>query len=357
MRSYNSKYNQQVQLGENESFKGRSIDRAKRWLVGSILATTALNSLVADSAEMRQVSLTQETSVDDANQTERNLTEHQTVWQSESGPDLHVVFPDSPDFTAIAPDPSQINSFISEIAIITDEDPTAIVTISVHGSASDEDRSSSVNGDANLGSASVSNQKLAADYADITALQIESAIVQQSNPGSFDVGLIASSEALLTVDQISQLDAIADARDMTRFELVGANNDKTMQFDETESATLQSLIDQNRGAEITTIIERQVTVEEPLNQTLPPVAPIEYSATFDDAKDGSMPLLVPAAIPVRKKLSKDRQSIKSRLQPIVRRITRPVRRQYERTSNLHDINKANRQSRRKLRNSARASYK
>ncbi|RYZ78540.1 MAG: hypothetical protein EOP04_29495, partial [Proteobacteria bacterium] len=279
---------------------------ARNVLVGTMLATTALNILSADAAEKQQVPQTPETSTTIDSPTP--VAGAETVIVAESGPSLRVTFPDmNTNFSVATPESTQFDSFLQNVSSYTQNDPSAVVTFSINGSASDEDRSSSINGDSNLGLPSASNEQLARDYADMAYRQLGESVNASPDADAFRVGVISSQEAVLDQSDQQAIETIAAERGLSRYALLGAYNDKTIQVDGADALKLTTLIDDNRGATITTSIER--TVEVPTEQVA--------ATTIEDARESeARPMadtphrftFMPFAVPLRMRRKKNAEN-------------------------------------------------
>lgn len=266
-------------------------------LVGTALATTAFNLIAADAPEKQQSPQTPDASMAiDAPIPEPSMT---STTLTESGPTLRVAFPDvNTNFSVNTPESSQFDSFLQSVGSYMQNDPTAIVTFSINGSASDEDRSSSVNYDSNLGLPSASNERLARDYADTAYRQLSESVARSSDAKSFRVGDISSRESLLNQSDQQAIEKVAAKEGLSRYALLGAYNDKTIQLDGADALTLTTLIDDNRGATITTSIDRTVPipVEQPAARIID--AP-EYAFEQSETERPFKFIPVPFAVPLR----------------------------------------------------------
>lgn len=279
---------------------------ARNILVGTALATTAINMLSADAAEKQQVPQAPETSTAIDSPTPVDTIETMTV--AESGPSLRVTFPDmNTNFDVTPPESTQFDSFLQNVGTYIQNDPSAVVIFSINGSASDEDRSSSINGDSNLGLPSASNEQLAYDYATTTYQQLSESVARTSGNEAFRVGDVSSQEALLAQVDQSAIEKIATEKGLSRYALLGAYNDQTIQLDGADALTLTTLIDDNRGATITTSIERSST---PLTEQLPETAPIptEQDEVQPISETPHRFMFVPFAVPLRLRRRKNTEN-------------------------------------------------
>ncbi|RYX79035.1 hypothetical protein EON76_04985 [bacterium] len=273
--------------------------------VGTVLATTAFNLLTADAAEHRVPQSPETSTTMDTLQPNGAI---ETITVIEAGPSMHVSFPEAvANFSVTSPESTQFDAFLQNVSTHAQNDPSAVVTFSINGSASDEDRSSSINGDSNLGVPSASNEQLARDYADMAYRQLGESVNASPDADAFRVGTISSQEAVLDQSDQQAIETIAAERGLSRYALLGAYNDKTIQVDGADALTLTTLIDANRGATITSSIERTVEVPakpsvdtnlEVIAQTVAqPIADTPHRFTF-----------LPFALPLRMRRRKNAEN-------------------------------------------------
>lgn len=246
-----------------EAFSLRRPELYVRVGVGTALATAAFNLFMPEANSpirlQQEPSLDQETSIQQPEGVTYLPAEMAPV--IERGPSVRIDVPQAyaSDFNAspltdVAT--QQVAEYAAELRAITQNDPSAYVTVRLAGSASDESRIDSFQGDANLGVPSEQNATLAHQRA-----QLAGAALRATTTGDLRISIdeVTGVEAVLAPEEVAMVDHIALTVGLTRQELLAQYNSANLALSENDRHTMQQLFDVRRGAQIEATVLRDVT--------------------------------------------------------------------------------------------------
>lgn len=240
-----------------ESLKDTLAKHAGRAAVGTIAASALFNALGAKSPIHIEKAPTPDTTKTVSSQEYKAFDPSQELYETNtmriggneaSKSDTQQKY--SPDFVAQALGPEHekaIVDYMQGIYEVLDHDPTARVTIRVRGLASDEAQigATSERGD-DLGVPSKKNQQLANDRGDLASGYAESLASTYGDRLVFET--LEGQEGVLNADELTAVEAIAEAHGLTTDELTAQYNQGELGLSEDEGAVMNSLFNGRRGA-------------------------------------------------------------------------------------------------------------
>lgn len=286
-----------------EAFSLRRPELYVRVGVGTALATAAFNLFMpeADSSIrlQQEPSPDQETSIQQPEGVTYLPAEMAPV--IERGPSVRIDVPQAyaSDFNAspltdVAT--QQVAEYAAELRAITQNDPSAYVTVRLAGSASDESRIDSFQGDANLGVPSERNVALAHQRAQLAAAALRATTTDDLR---ISIDEVTGVEAVLAPEEVAMVDHIALAAGLTRQELFAQYNNANLALPEGDMRTMQQLFDMRRGAQIEATVLRDVTpvlgpCDEVVREVVVPSRTVRRTQSGDDGwQIDIIPMVVP----------------------------------------------------------------
>lgn len=170
----------------------------------------------------------------------------------------------APDFIAssLGPEHEKVMlDYTERLVQLLESDPSAEVSIVIHGLASDESSVDSVNHDANLGAVSGHNSDLASARGILAEESLNHFLSEHEGlRGRISVTTVPGKEVVLNESQLASVNEIASRKGLSVEQLIAQyNSDKSgLGLSDSDQESLERMFDANRGAVLETTIKRTV---------------------------------------------------------------------------------------------------